>query len=513
MSKRDDQELLRQWRAHKAVIESGQRPRDPNESAADRLRRVTRARTDFAYFVSEYFPHYAKAKTPPFHLDLANKVLANPHLKGVVEWYRGAAKSVMADVILPLWLMVQEECQLRCMVLVGVNETAAIRLLNDVKAELEANQHLNDDFSIGKKAGDWADKEFTASNGSMFVALGLGQSVRGLRKADARPDFVVIDDIDDLPLSRNPARLTQYVNWIERSVLGIFGVERSRLLIVNNRIAKDQVMSRMVQRKPHWAHFFVPALNRKGTPAWPELHDAQYWAAKRKDVGEAAFSTEYMLVVVVEGTRFMEQWIKWSKARKCNILRAVAYIDPSWRNTKTSDHKAVKLWLKLPDGGKHLYRAFVRKADTDDMVKWCFDTYESLLHKLPVKIEFYIEGIFMQDDFMAEFDREGRDRGYFLPIMPDYRTKPQKGSRIESMIPQYKRGIVSYEETMRTDPDMVVAIDHLITWDVDTEGVPDDSPDADESAWHIIDHVVAFSGEAGQLSFGGATSRTSKYRM
>lgn len=502
MTNKERKELAARWEAQRAIIQSGQRARSLKESAEAKAQRVAKARSDYAYFVSEYFPHYAKSPTPSFHLKLANRILAEPQLKAIVEWYRGAAKSVLTDILLPLWLLIQTECQLKCMALIGVNETAAIRLLNDIKIELEVNENLQDDFNIGKKHGDWADKEFTASNGSMFVALGLGQSVRGLRKSANRPDYVVIDDIDDLPLSRNPKRLAQHVNWINRSVLGVFDEGRSRFFIVNNRIAKDQVMSRMVKLKPHWHHSFVPALRKNGKPSWPEKHSVTYWKTKRLDVGEASWLTEYMLEPVTEGERFKDAWIKWYKLKKTDIERVVVYIDPSWRNTTTSDHKAVKVWAKKTDGDKHLMKAFVRKCETDEMVDWCFEWYKKNFAHLPVSPEFYIEGVFMQDDFMQEFNRQGRERKFHLPIMPDFRSKPQKESRIASMIPQYSRGFVTYEATEENDPDMKLAIDHLLGWDIGSN-MPDDSPDADESAWHILDHMASFSsGASANISIG-----------
>ncbi len=508
---RKERELLEEWNAHKQLIKKGQPRRDPKESARDRQLRIDKARLDYAFFAREYFPHYVSSEVPWFHKALADQVLADPHIKAIVEWYRGAAKSVLTDVLLPLWLMVQEECQLKCMVVVGVNETAAIRLLNDVKAELEFNEYFCSEFGIGKKTGDWADKQFSASNGSMFVALGMGQSVRGLRKGQDRPDYLVIDDVDDLETSRNPERITRMCEWIERSVLGVFTAKRSRFFIVNNRIAEDQVMSRMCERKPHWHHSQVKALDADGNPTWPEEHPAVYWVAKRIDVGEAAWLTEYMLDPVTEGRRFSDKWIGWKAIKPEEALRIVAYIDPSWRNTATSDHKAVKVWVQLSGTRKHLLRAFNRKAEDDEMVEWCYGVFEEL-REWPVVPEFYLEGIFMQDDHLQEFHRFALERGYHLPIVPDMRRKPQKESRIASMIPTYRRGIVTYEETQRTDADMMLSVQHLKLWDVGAK-LPDDSPDADESAWHIIDHVVSFaSGGTGMIKIG-ATARgsSSKY--
>lgn len=511
MNERQLKKERERWAAHLAAIESGTKGVDKAEPGTAKAARIAKARKDFGFFVSHYFPHYAKNETPAFHLKAAAKVLGDPFIKGVVEWFRGAAKSVVFDTFIPLWLMVQERNQARCVVVIGVNETAAIRLLSDIQAELEANQLFLHDYGPQQVAGSWEDKEFSTALGSKFIALGMGQSVRGLRNKANRPDYVVIDDIDTEQMCRNAARLTQVVNWIERAVLGMLDEGPSRLFVVNNRIAKDQVMSRIVQRKPHWWHSFVPG-HKDGKSAWPGKFSMEYWARKEQDMGSAAFSTEIMLVPQIEGSHFKAEWITWAKPPK--MARVVAYIDPSWRDGAKVDHKACKLWGK-PAGAEELDRwclkAFVRQCSIDELAEWCHDVHlEMRNRKQPIEVEWWIEGKFMQDDLLEDFQRVSKARGWLLPIMPDMRNKPNKEARIHNMIPHYKRGLVKYSEAESKDPDMARAIDHLLAWEMAGDGAPDDSPDADEGALHILDHTGSF-GLSGSISIGGPSPGRNKY--
>ena len=67
--------------------------------------------------------------------------------------------------------------------------------LADLQAELEYNQRLIADFGTQKNVGDWQQGEFSTTGGVKWFAVGRGQSPRGLKKQEQRPDYIVIDDL------------------------------------------------------------------------------------------------------------------------------------------------------------------------------------------------------------------------------------------------------------------------------------------------------------------------------
>ena len=184
------------------------------ETKAEQMERINRARKDYAYFVEYYFPHYCTdsetGKAIPsakHHIEAAKKIMKRRTLKAVFKWARGQAKSTHMDVMIPMWLMCQKRREINVMVLVGKSEDAACTLLGDIQAELQYNKRYTHDFGTKYNAGAWQDGEFVTSDGVAFFARGRGQSPRGLRYRNRRPDYIVIDDLDDDELCENDSRV------------------------------------------------------------------------------------------------------------------------------------------------------------------------------------------------------------------------------------------------------------------------------------------------------------------
>ena len=162
-------------------------------------KRIRRLQSNYAAFCEYYFPHYLTLRdkvtgdvirvvhNAPFHNAAANKVKNTPNLKAVFKWPRGHAKSTHFDVFLPLWLMFQSQRLINFMVAVGKSEDSAARLLGDIQAELEYNQRLIADFGDQKNLGEWTEGEFKTQSGVKFLAVGRGQSPRGLRDRESVP--------------------------------------------------------------------------------------------------------------------------------------------------------------------------------------------------------------------------------------------------------------------------------------------------------------------------------------
>ena len=160
------------------------------------------------------------------------------------------------------------------------------------------------------------------------------------------------------------------------------------------------------------------------------------------------------------------------------MYKRQAYCDPSFKNSSKNDYKAIKLWGKVGTE-LHCLAAFVRQCSVAEMVRWFYDLHERVPEN--VVVEYYIEANFLQDILLDEFTREGKLRGYQLPIRADRRKKPDKFQRIEAISPLWERGFVFYNARMQRDPDMLTAIDQTLCFEKGMSG-HDDAPDADEGA-------------------------------
>lgn len=465
-----------------------------NETPAQKNKRIARLQKDYAAFCEYYFPHFLTLRdqtsgevlrtvhNAPFHNAAALKVKNTPNLKAVFKWPRGHAKSTHFDIFLPLWLIFQPKRLINFMVVVGKSEDSAKRLLSDIQAELEFNQRIIADFGGQKNLGHWQEGEFTSQSGVNFLACGRGQSPRGLRERESRPDYIVIDDLDDDELCRNEKRVKELTDWVKEALFGALDVGRGRFIMVGNLISKTSVLANIAaSRGVHVSE--IKAVDKDGEPVWKEKWTKEEAQDYADFVGYRAWQKEMMHNPIKDGTIFRHEWIHYKKVlplHKYEML--VCYTDPSFKSTTSNDYKASRLWGKIGNE-LHLIDCYVRQDTVSGMVRWLYNLFESIPENVAVR--FFMEANFMQDIILDEFTTEGNIRGYQLPILPDKRKKPEKIQRIEAISPLWERGFIYYNEALKDNPDMVVGIEQTLALERGSR-VHDDAPDADEGAiWYL----------------------------
>lgn len=490
----DKKEAIKRWKEHCRQIQSMTVLTSLEESVLEKNKRIQRLQKDYAAFCEYYFPHFLTLRdkttgevlrivhNAPFHNAAAAKVKNTPNLKAVFKWPRGHAKSTHFDIFMPLWLMFQPKRLIIFMVVVGKSEDSAQRLLSDIQAELEYNKRIIADFGEQKNLGHWQDGEFTSQSGVKFLACGRGQSPRGLREREARPDYIVIDDLDDDELCRNEKRVNELTDWVKEALFGALDVGRGRFIMVGNLISKTSVLANIAKTKGvHVSE--IKAVDKDGEPVWKEKWTKEEAQEYADFVGYRAWQKEMMHNPIRDGSIFKHEWIRYKKVLPLNKYEMlVCYTDPSFKSTTNNDYKASRLWGKIGNE-LHLIDCYVRQDTVSGMVRWLYNLYESLPENVAVK--FFMEANFMQDIILDEFTTEGNLRGYQLPILPDKRKKPEKIQRIEAISPLWERGFVFYNEALKDSPDMVAGIEQTLAIERGSR-IHDDAPDADEGAiWYL----------------------------
>lgn len=477
-------EQYKKWQRDHERIQHGRQA--PAETKEQQNRRIERARRDYAFFVSTYFPDIARSPCGRFQTAAASHILASPNTRAVFEWARGHAKSTHMGVFVPLWLKIQRERQFHTMVLVSKSEESADKLLSDLQSELAYNELYIRDFGTQIKTGSWAEGAFITTDGCFFAALGRGQSPRGIKNSGRRPDYIVIDDIDDDELVRNPKRVSQAAEWVLSALFGTMEAGRGRFILIGNRIGKDSVLTRIAAR-PGVHHIIVNILDRNGQPSWKENYNLNEIAAMRSMMGERNFRKEYMNDPVTEGTVFMQRHIRYGKMLPLKDYRQlVCYTDPSFKSSAAADFKATVLVGITPDGHFHVIKAFAAQTSVSDMIAWHYDIMDFVAGRVPVL--YYMESNFMQDLMLDEFARVGNAVGRHVPVIGDKRAKGDKFARIEAMQPLFERGLVILNEKERQSPGMAVLEEQLLMFERCSK-THDDAPDALESAvWMLQQH-------------------------
>lgn len=463
-----------------------------SETEAERYKRIKCLEEDYVRWFEYYFPNYAKKKCAWFHRKAANLLIKHKIIRLMCEWYRSAAKSVHIDMGIPLYIyLVQHD--LHFMLLVGETDPKAKKLLSGIQAQLQFNRRLISDYGEKFKYGDWANGDFTTKDGVKFMALGFGGNPRGAREEAQRPDYIVVDDVDNKKHVNNDRLMIDGVDYIFEEIMGCFDNEddpTERFVYGNNNFHKNSITNRLkqlfqtasVEAKQNcdediYKIISVPAVKDLSTfePNWPEKTSAEFWRKKyNSSPSKRSFMREFMNVHISDGAIFKIEDIIYGETERLDRYDGlIFYGDLSYKDQ--GDYKGLFLIGKI--GRKyHIIHSYLRRGSRARCAEWLYDLYED--RKLAkYNIKYYIEGLFAMDEFVNDFDLEGDKRGYHIPVVADKRGKANKFDRVESLSGYFERHDIIFNEKEKGIPDQIQLIDQFLAFEKGSQA-NDDGPDA-----------------------------------
>jgi hypothetical protein len=511
--------LLKDYELHCRRIEKAT-TLDITETSQQQSERIKKLEKSYVKWFEYYFHDYAKFPCAKFHKDAANTMIGNKVVYMIFEAFRGAAKSAHSCMGIPLFLMLVMN-DLRFMMLIGLNERKAKRLLSGIQAQLKFNQRIINDYGKLFKSGDWGEGDFMTTTGVRFSCLGIGQDPRGERQDENRPDLIICSDVDNKKKSKNPMIIRERVEYITDDLWQAFAGgpdARRRFIMDNSRVHKNSILANLakifqakneeaeragLEKKHH--HIRVPRINAKGQPNWPERETIEQVLAEKAETTSRTWEGEQQLNPIEDGKVFKRENLGYKEILSLDQYDALAiYGDLSYK--AAGDFKALKFWGKK---GReyHLIDCFVRQTSRREAAVWLYDLYEDIDNKTnKLNITCKIEGLFAMDEFVTDFDEEGDARKWWIDVVADKRPKEGKYDRIESTAGKYERHRVFYNANKKDSPDFIESEDQLFAFEKGS-GAPDDSPDADHGAFDLLDRDVFVETFDTRI-----TARTTKHR-
>lgn len=459
---------------------------NPLESNDEKQARIEKAKKDPAFFVAYYLSHYASANSADFQIKLAKQTKRNKTAKIIVRWGRGLAKSVWCDVIIPLWLWIQDE--IHYMVIVGNNLDKAKILLSDLQAEFEANPRLKHDFGEQQMHGDWETGYFKTKSGFIAKALGMGQSPRGLRLQHQRPDFIVADDLEDKDIVRNPARQDMIVEWIEQDLLPTMDGPVRRYLHPNNNYAPRTIQEELRTRHPDWKVSRVDAYNAVTyKPAWPQKYSKSYYKSIEKEIGVLAAKAEYNNQPHIKGKIFKQEQIQWAKLPALHHFKLiVGHWDVAYAGSPTSDYNAVRVWGLYKDDFYYI-DSFVQQTQMRLALEWMVQFQQQIPES--VIIHWRFESQFWNGEVKRTIQEVEDQYGVMLNLVKVDTPKHKKYDRILSMQPFYQNSRVYYNYNKKAHQDTQIGLQQLYSIEPGYK-THDDAPDADQQAIEFLSRHI-----------------------
>lgn len=458
---------------------------DLGETELQRIARVDRLERNDEEWFAYYFPNYYYAAPMPFHIKATQRVMNNPEWYEVRAWSRELAKSARTMMEVTKLALTKKK---KSTLLISNSESAAIRLLKPYKINFERNRRIINDYGKQQTYGEWNEGSFIISAGCSFVAVGAGQTPRGARNEEVRPDVILMDDFDTDVECRNPDIITQKWEWFEQAVYATRSISNPMLIIFCGNIIADVCCIKLAIKMADYSEV-INIRDKDGKSTWPNKNTEELIDRALSKISYASQQKEYFNNPLTIGKVFKK--LHYKKMRPLKEYKfLVAYTDPSYK--KKGDYKATMLIGKWKDE-YHVIRVFCDQTTTAQMLDWNYEILKFVNGVVPVY--FYIEWPWIDEMLQLELKAANLRHGVTLNPKADDRVKGFKYDRIESTLEPLNR------EEKDIPPRLFFNEDEKGTPYMDnTEGqflalspnsrAHDDAPDAVEGGVYTINHRI-----------------------
>lgn len=492
---------------------------NPADSTAEIETRKKRLETDDEAWFRYYFAQYYTCEPAIFHKRATKRFMSHDRWYEVRAWSRELAKSARAMMEIIKLALTR---RVRNVLLISNSGDNAQRLLLPFMANMEENQRIIQDYGPQKKPGSWETGEFTCQCGCSFRAIGAGQSPRGTRNKNFRPDCILIDDIDTDEECRNPERIKAKWKWIEEALIPTMSVSgHYRVLFNGNIIAPDCCITRAIEKAGELkakgiGHVDVINIRDKnGISSWPEKNSEEDIDLFLSMVTASAAQKEFFNNPVADGEVFKE--IVFGKVPALSKFKfLVIYGDPAPGENKNRKSSTKTICLLGKIGGiLYVIKAFLDRGLNAEFIDWYVKLLDFVGGRVPVYC--YMENNKLQDPFFQQVfqplvRKVRREQGVELYIKGDEEKKTDKATRIEANLePMNREGNLILNEAERDNPHMKRLAEQFKLFNLSLT-FPADGPDCVEGGNRIIDKKLRDMEPAKKIS-RKVLRKNNKYRQ
>lgn len=508
MAKRISKEHGRILEEYQALLNSirSSAPIDTTETLKDQLARKKCLLEDYAAFSKYYFPMWCKGEAASFHINFANELATRDVCFLIKMWARGLSKSTTSWMAV-LWLLVRGD--FKFLVLVSYNNDNATALLENIRAQLEANPRLIHDFGEFMRYGKWNAGNFQTKQGHSFRSIGRGQTPRGFNDNGQRPDLIIIDDIDDDETSRNPKRVEEGYKWVMGALFGTFDTAGKKRLVFLENLSNNNSILKLAAENKRSEVEQINLLDEQGEPSWKEHHTKEQCEIMIDTMGYREAQAEYFNNPITEGKIYKKAWFPYKEALELNLYDdMIVYTDPSWKSEKKNDCKATVIVAMT---GLEYHILFVRVDQTTigQMAQWQTEANDYVNGQFTPT--FLMEGNFMQDRLVDDTQNKLEEAQVPLFIKTDTRKKPEKLTRLQAMSVAFEKGRFFLAEHLRGCSHTERMIIQFLALEKGSK-VADDAPDAVEGAYYWLNQRKRRIDQPVVISINELKSKRTKFK-
>lgn len=392
------------------------------------------------------FAHRHPNVTPPFHYEMID-LWHGPDPRVLIKAFRGGAKSSISEEAIIIQAGFR---RFKNGIVLGETYERAVERLRAIKHELEHNDYIEELF--GNLVGEtWSEGKIILSNGVIIQAFGRGQSLRGSKHLDARPDRAFIDDFENEESVASDEAIGKAKRWLMSVVMP--AMNPRAVIRINGTPLHPKAVIEQLSADPGWVTRTYPieSVGRDGerVATWEDrfpLHEverikesyrrlglldnyAQEFMCKAEDVTQKVFTSSMFKIEPTVRT-WQPTYAMYDPARTV-------------KTTSASTGKAVFSWI-----GNRLivWETAAGMWKPDEIINDMFKTDEQYR---PVVMGIERDGL--EEFILQPLRQEQVRRATAIPIRP---MKAPKGKLdfIKGLQPFFKAGEIIFVKDM---PDAV----------------------------------------------------------
>jgi phage terminase large subunit-like protein len=413
------------------------------------LRAAWELAEDIEQFVRKYLPHYMvdqETEKPiepaDFHREIYQLALSTK--RAAIAAPREHAKSTVVSLFFVLYCICYKIR--RFIVLISDTEAQAELLLTAVRAELETNDRLRADFGDLTGSANWGTQSLTTATGIRLAARGAGQSLRGLRQRQYRPDLVICDDLENEEAVDNPEIRVKLERWFKNVVLNLG--KSCQVFVIGTILHFDSLLSHLLDadKFKKFLKRRLEAIDEERTPAsvlWPAKWSHQDLLAKEEDIGTTEFEQEFRNLPVNSDTQsFKEADIIRHAFRRENLIGKktvkITAIDPAISKREKADDFA-SVTVDIDERGfLCVTRAEGLHLSFPEQWRFILARYDE---EQPIVVG--VETVAYQKALKQHVDEVSRETHRYIPIV-EVQADTDKFRRITSMAPLVENGTIRF---------------------------------------------------------------------
>lgn len=340
---------------------------------------------------------------------------------------------------------------------VSTSHDGAALQTENLKRELTTNQEIKKLFgSIKTRSATEMDETFSkkawvAFNNTLVLPRGCGQQIRGVLHGANRPDFFVVDDLEDPTEIINDELRRARKDWFWADLVKAVSrfSQNWRIIYIDTLKHEDSLLQDLLD-SPDWESIRLEICDDDIKTRAPEIMsqaelDIDYEAHKRDGILDIFYREYRNLPVAGETASFKQAYFRYKgmeELQQLSNLESVVIVDPAKTvQMQSADSAIVGVNIDTKANALYVCDVVAAKLHPDELYNEAITMVERLKSRV-LAVEVTSLNEFITQPFKNELRRRGVNVEFIELKARGGKNAESKAQRIKALVPYYRQGLI-----------------------------------------------------------------------